>query len=315
MSLLSVQNVSKNGRDGGVLHNISLSLDANTRLGIVGETGSGKTTLLKIIGGHAQATSGKVFFNDKEVEGIDYKLLPGHPGIAYLSQHFELLNNYRVEELLDWANKLDEGEAEKIYKLCKIEHLLKRRTDELSGGEKQRIALARLLVGNPKLLLLDEPFSNLDNIHKAILKKVIDGVSEYLDITIIMVSHDTQDMLSWADEIIILQGGNIIQKDKPYIIYNEPVNDYTAALFGKFNKLNAAQLTALGKIQHGESKLYYRPNVFIINTNEKGLHATISNVLFFGNYYEVEVKTAYGRIFIYSGEAFTTGTNVFISLI
>ncbi len=312
-SFLSVQNIHKQGSDGVVVSNASFDLNKKTKLGIAGETGSGKTTLMKIAAGSAQASSGKVYFKNEEVEGLDFKLLPGHPGIAYLSQHFELLNNYKVQELLDWANKLEDEEAQKIYKLCKVEHLIKRKTNELSGGEKQRIALAKLLVGKPELLILDEPYSNLDAIHKDILKKVVEGVSEHLDITIIMVSHDAHDLLSWADEIMLMQHGVIIQKDNPENIYYNPVNEYAASLFGRFNKLNATLLKAFG-IDEENQNTFYRPNRFKINTENNGLPAIVSNVLFLGNHYETEVKTAYGRLYITTVKKFDAGDNVFIRM-
>ena len=117
-----------------------------------------------------------------------------------------------MEELLEYANKLPATEAASLYKLCRIDHLLKRKNDQLSGGEKQRIALARLLVGSPKLLLLDEPFSNLDLIHKNILKSVIEDIGERMKLTCMLTSHDPMDTLSWADEIIVRKDGQIIQQ-------------------------------------------------------------------------------------------------------
>jgi ABC-type sulfate/molybdate transport systems ATPase subunit len=152
--------------------------------------------------------------------------------IAYLSQQFELRNNYRVEEILEMANKIPLEEAEVIYQICRINHLLKRRTDQLSGGEKQRIALAQLLISSPRLLILDEPYSNLDLIHKSILKYVVDDIADKLKTTVVLISHDPADTLSWADEIFVMKGGQIIQKGTPQNVYFKPLEEYTAALSG-----------------------------------------------------------------------------------
>ena len=195
MKFLEVKEIRKKEREFE-LKDISFTISPSHKLAIAGETGSGKSTVLKIIAGLEQPDSGEVFFEGIRVEGPYEKLLPGHPGVAYLSQHFELRNNYYVEEILSYANKMSEEEASKIHEVCDIQHLLKRRTNQLSGGEKQRIALARLLVGAPKLLLLDEPFSNLDPSHRRQVKTVLKNIGEQLEITIIMVSHDPQDVLT-----------------------------------------------------------------------------------------------------------------------
>lgn len=256
-------------------------------MAVAGATGSGKSTLLKIIAGLTQATEGDVLFEGEKVKGSQQKLLPGHPFIAYQSQQFELRNNYRVEEILNMANKLSATDAHLVYEVCKIDHLLERWTDELSGGEKQRIAFAKTLVSAPKLLLLDEPFSNLDAIHRNILKEVIDDISNQLKISCILVSHDPIDLLSWADEIIILHKGLIIQKGSPEEIYREPLNEYVAALFGPYN-LVTPFLSELFPALAG--KRFVRPADFRIQTDEAhGVKGMIRNTRFMGNYYEAEV--------------------------
>ncbi|HWB93730.1 MAG TPA: ATP-binding cassette domain-containing protein [Puia sp.] len=220
------------------LDNISFTLRKGRRLAIAGETGSGKSNLLKIIGGLAAPVKGAVWFEGRRVRGPLERLIPGEPGIAYLSQHFELWHNYHVEEVLSYANDLSPEDATGLYRLCHIDHLLQRRTDQLSGGERQRIALARLLVHPPRLLLLDEPFSNLDMIHKRILKKVIADSACRFDITCILVSHDPRDILPWAHEVLVLREGRSIQQGSPIEVYSRPVDEYTAALLGDYTKEN-----------------------------------------------------------------------------
>ncbi|HEY6505584.1 MAG TPA: ATP-binding cassette domain-containing protein, partial [Chitinophagaceae bacterium] len=166
MFFLKVNDTSRQEKEIFSVKNVSFSQRSFEKIAIAGETGSGKTTLLKMIAGLIQPTAGEILFENKKVIGPNDQLIPGHPAIAYLSQHFELLNNYWVHEILEMANKLNENEATGIFRVCQVEHLLNRRTNQLSGGEKQRIALARLLITSPRLLLLDEPFSNLDIIHK-----------------------------------------------------------------------------------------------------------------------------------------------------
>jgi iron(III) transport system ATP-binding protein len=235
MSWLVVKSVSKSFKEPLVLNDIHLQVAQGERLAIAGETGSGKSTLLKIISGLIQPDTGTIFFQGVRVLGPEEKLLPGHDKIGYLSQHFELLNNYRVEEVLEMKTVLPAAEAHRIFVLCDIVHLLARKTTELSGGERQRVALAKTLVANPSLLLLDEPFSNLDAIHKRAMKQTIHRLEQELGITTIMVSHDGADLLSWASRILILQEGVIIQEGIPSEVYQNPVSAYCAALLGHQN--------------------------------------------------------------------------------
>jgi ABC-type sugar transport system ATPase subunit len=257
-------------------------------------------------------------FDNAKVAGPEERLIPGHPGIAYLSQDFELRNNYRMEELLAYANKLTAKEAEALYAVCRIDHLLKRKNDQVSGGEKQRLAIARLLIGSPKLLLLDEPFSNLDMIHKNILKSVIKDIGDQLKITCIMVSHDPVDTLSWADETLVMKEGRIVQQGTPIQVYKQPVNEYVAGLFGKYNLLTeepAARLT--GNQPHLTGKrLLVRPEQFrIVDDNTSGLTGVINAVSFFGAYYEAEVKLGDGSVIVRTEKAtLSPGDSITISL-
>lgn len=294
MDLLQVSGISKHQQAAYVLRDITFTQQQFQKIAIAGETGSGKSTLLKIIAGMVQPDAGEVVFENERVEGPAEKLIPGHPGISYLSQHFELLNNYQVEELLEYSNKLSDEDTADLYEICRISHLLKRRTDQLSGGERQRIALAKLLTTSPRLLLLDEPYSNLDMIHKSILKSVIRDISERLQITCMLISHDPVDILSWADEIIVLRDGEIIQKGSPYHLYKQPVNEYVAALFGKYNLISTSLIspTPLFKgLDLDEKNNFIRPeDIQITSKKNSMLKGQVKEVLFLGSSFEIIIS-------------------------
>ncbi|KAA9340928.1 ABC transporter ATP-binding protein [Adhaeribacter soli] len=294
MNLLEVREISFQELNHSILAGISFTQRAFQKLVIAGETGSGKSTLLQIIAGLVQPTSGQVWFKGKRVRGPQEVLVPGQPGIAYLSQHFELPQFLRVEQVMKYANSLSEEEAEKMFEVCRIEHLLKRKTSELSGGERQRIALARLLLGSPELLLLDEPFSNLDSTHKKVLKAVLRDITEELNITSLLVSHDPLDTLSWAEEILVLQQGSIVQQGPPKEIYSRPANVYTAALFGNYNLIPAAKagpFADLLRISFTDQNLLIRPEcIKLTKSTENAIPGKVKSVQYYGSYYEVEVQ-------------------------
>lgn len=313
MSLLNVEGISRREGEEWVLKNISFSQGALQNLAIAGATGSGKTSLLKIIAGLLQPGSGQVKFENVKVKGPSEKLLPGHPAIAYLSQHFELRSHYRVEEILQMANQFSNEEAQKIYEVCRIDHLLKRWSHQLSGGEKQRIALAKVLVSSPKLLLLDEPYSNLDVIHKNLLKKVIDDIDRELKITCILVTHDPADMLSWAHRIIVLKNGEIVQQASPEEIYRNPVNEYAAGLFGKYNLLPPQLVHAFASNPHKQLDAFLRPEDFkIVPAGNGGVKGRVNKASFIGNGYELEIFVEGNRIILYSKKPLQKNDEVYI---
>lgn len=317
MALLQVLDVSSKENGIVALKNTSFIQQSLQKIAIAGETGSGKTTLLKMIAGLIQPITGEIKFEDKRVEGPLEKLLPGHPRIAYLSQHFELRNNYRVEEELESKNKLSEDQANTIYSVCRIQHLLKRKTDQLSGGERQRIVLARLLTTSPKLLLLDEPFSNLDAVHKNIIKAVIEDIGKMMNITCMMVSHDASDVLSWADTILVMKNGEIIQQGTPQKIYKQPLNEYCAGLFGQYNLVsNMGAFTSIPVLTNNKKRLLIRPEYFnIVKKVDGAVRGLIQKIIFWGSYYTIEVLVNQQLITIQTNyDHFKTGDTVYITV-
>ena len=318
MSLLHVSGISKKDERGFELKNISFTQQKFQHIAIAGETGSGKSTLLKIIAGLAEADAGQVLFEQKKILGPADKLIPGQPGIAYLSQHFDLPHNLRVEQVLEYANQLSDAAAATLYEVCQISHLLKRRTNQLSGGERQRIALTRLLITSPRLLLLDEPFSNTDMVHKNLLKTIIRDIGLKLRITCTMVSHDPLDTLSWAHEILVMKDGQIIQQGPPQQVYRQPADEYIAGLFGTYNLLSSSALKAFtGTAVTGKGKkLFIRPEDISLSAAEgEGVKAVVKEVLFFGSYYETEVMIGKHKLIAKTlSSTHSTGDTVYVSL-
>jgi ABC-type sugar transport system ATPase subunit len=319
MHFLNVSNICKQEGTGIVLRGINFTQQKNQKIALVGASGSGKSTLLKIIAGLTQPDAGEVLFEQRRVEGPHEKLLPGHPGIAYLSQHFELRNNYRIEELLAYASFLREETAAVLYEVCRISHFLKRKNDQLSGGERQRVALAKLLVASPRLLLLDEPFSNLDMGYKHMLKLVINDVSERLDMTCLLVSHDPLDTLAWADEIIVLKNGQMVQQGSPEQIYQQPVDAYTGGLFGNYNLIspaNAQAFSVLPGIELNGKKLFIRPEHFkIVTAEQQALSGKVTGINFLGSCYEIAVSLLESTVIINAGYCnLSTGDTVYLSV-
>ncbi len=314
MSLLQVKNIVKQHGTETVVNNVSFNLEAGERIAIAGETGSGKTTLLRIIAGLGQADSGEVLFEGSKVRGVNEKLMPGHSGIAYLSQHFELNNNYRVEEVIEYANKLTPNETKQLIEVCKIAHLQKRLTQTLSGGEKQRVALARLLTYKPRLLLLDEPYSNMDQIHTHVLKNVVDAVGEQLGITCMLISHDPEDILPWADEVMIMQQGRVIQSGSPEMVYRHPKNEYAAGLLGKFNVLT---LTLAMTLPDRQISAFIRPEDMQIvdGPGEKTIQGRVYRSSYYGSHHELTVLVDGQRMYVYTlREDISEGDMIFLTI-
>ena len=318
MDLLTVSGISLADQGNRGLREVSFSQLAHQKLALAGESGAGKSTLLQVIAGLVQPSAGEVRVAGRRVRGPAETLVAGHAGVAYLPQNSALPHALRVGQVLRYASQRPAAEAQGLYVLCRIDHLLARRTDELSGGEQQRVALARLLLGAPRLLLLDEPFSNLDRVHKRQLQAILAALGEQLAITCLLVSHDPADTLSWADEILVLRRGRLVQQGPPERIYRQPADEYTAALFGDYSLVRGADRQALAPAgpQDAGAALLVRPEQFRLGAaGDSGLAGTVRAVRFLGSHYELEIELPQTTIRASAeATALAPGDNIYISV-
>lgn len=218
---------------------------------IVGESGSGKSTLLKLMYGLISPDEGRVYFRDEPIMPPEKKLIPGHDSMKMVTQDFSL-NIYakvydNVASMLSNTNlKLKSEKTASTLNLLGIGHLAERRVIDLSGGEQQRVAIAKAIITEPEVLLMDEPFSQVDTLLKSQLRADIRRLSYELGITIILVSHDPVDGLSLADELIILKRGELVETGTPKQLFNHPKDIYTARLLADCNVLNFEEAHKLG---------------------------------------------------------------------
>jgi ABC-type sulfate/molybdate transport systems ATPase subunit len=319
ISFLDVRDISMAHEDRLVLSGISFQQRRAQKIAIAGETGSGKSSLLKIIAGLLQPASGQILFEGKPVQGPDERLVPGHPDIHYLSQHFELQKFLRVEQILTYANILPDADAKKLFEICHISHLMSRRSDELSGGEKQRVAIAKILISSPKLLLLDEPYSNLDMVHKKILRSVIRNIAGKLKISCVLISHDPDDTLTWADRVMVMKDGQVVQSGSPEKIYHHPQSEYVAALFGNYNLLPVHLVKDLfGKVEiagSGEWVVVRPEQILLGNRGRSAAHGVIKRQSFAGSHYEIKISTSSADLLAACPATdFSRGDDVYVSL-
>lgn len=293
-TILQVEALLRHENGLPVVQDVSFEMATHERLAIMGETGSGKSSVLRMIGGLLQPDAGKVYFEGKRVAGPQEVLIPGHPGIAYLSQYSDLRPNFFVHEVIEYVNDLPAQEAAQLYALCEITHLLQRKTTQLSGGEKQRVALARLLGTRPRLLLLDEPFSHLDYAHKQTIKQVIANAMDTLQLSVLLVSHDAQDVLPWATRMLVMRQGKIVARGTPTQLYLHPPTAYTAALLGPYLTVDAATASLLtGNTQlaaQPHAKYMVRPGAIEVTRIRTGLMARVLRIAHTGHGYSCTLQ-------------------------
>jgi len=230
----------------------SLTIQQGKITAIIGESGSGKSTLLRLLYGLLAPDEGKVHFKGERIWGPAEKLIPGHDAMKMVTQHTDDMNLYakvwdNVAILLPSTNlKNKEEKTTQVLSLLNMAHLTDKRIVELSGGERQRVALARAIITRPEILLLDEPFNQVDTSFREDLQQDIRQIVKDTGLTVIMVSHDPSEILSMADELIVMQDGKILESGEPLAVYQSPKFLYTAGLLANCNVLDKDKAKVCG---------------------------------------------------------------------
>jgi len=238
--ILKVENIHKNFGKLVVLQNVTFSVKEGEIFFLLGPSGSGKTTLLRILSGLCQPDKGKIF-----LEGEDITFLPPNKrNIGLVFQNYALWPHMSVEENISYGlvvrklrKEIIKEKVEKILEKTQLTQFRDKFPSELSGGQQQRVAIARTLVVEPKILLLDEPMSNLDTKLKEQMRKEIKRIQEEMKITTIYVTHDQKEAFLLGDTIAILNFGEIVQIGSPSELTLHPANKFVADFIGNTEKI------------------------------------------------------------------------------
>jgi iron(III) transport system ATP-binding protein len=307
------------------LTGISLSIGEGEIVALVGESGSGKTTLLRIIAGLEDPDSGEVQINGSPVCGDGHPVAPDrrHVGLVFqdyaLFPHLNVIKNvlYGLHRLPRLERKARAREVIRMSGLGELEH---RFPHELSGGQQQRVALARALAPKPALILLDEPFSNLDPMRKDALRREVRRIVKDSKTAALLVTHDTRDALTVADRVAVLKEGTMQQVGTPEEIYFHSTNEYTASLFGKVNRI-PCQLFNSWQGEASKPVVWLRPEALEISSeagdsSREFLVGKVADSVFCGEYRELLIDCGEGEettrisVFVDPAREVPTGTVV-----
>ncbi|UOK43829.1 MULTISPECIES: ABC transporter ATP-binding protein [Flavobacterium] len=287
--MLQVKNISFGYTEKKIIHNIAFTVPKCKNVAVLGESGCGKSTLLKLIYGLHDLDEGHIFWNEIEVLGPKFNLVPGMPFMKYLAQDFDLMPYITVAENVGkyLSNFYPEEKKQRIHELLEIVEMTEFadvKAKYLSGGQQQRVALAKVLALEPEVLLLDEPFSHIDNFRKNALRRNLFAYLKSKGITVIIATHDSVDALSFSDETIVLRNGKVVARGASATIYNNPETKYVASLFGEVNELQLSQLT--DEVDKDETLLLYPHQLKVV---ENGfLKANVRQCYYKGSHYLIK---------------------------
>ena len=292
--MLAIKNISFTYIEKTVIKNISFEIAKGQNIAVIGESGCGKSTLLKLLYGLYDLAEGEIFYNEKRILGPKYNLIPGEDYIKYLAQDFDLMPFITVEEnvgkfLSNMYKDKKNARINELLEMVEMTDFAKVKAKYLSGGQQQRVALARVLALEPHILLLDEPFSQIDSFRKNSLRRNLFKYFKEKQITCIIATHDSTDALSFSDETIVLQNGKLIAKGSSIELYNNPPSFYVASLFGEVNELKKSHFKEIEGTD--ETLLLYPHQLKVVE--EGKMKAVVKQSYFKGSHYLV--KAAFER--------------------
>jgi len=336
---IKISGINKNYGEKKILKDIHLDIQSGDFFFLLGPSGCGKTTLLRLLAGLEEPNSGKIYFDEDDIT----PLAANQRKISMVFQNYALWPHMTVWENLEFGLKIKKmnsnhikDKINEILKIVRLEGYEERYPNQLSGGQQQRVALARAIVVEPKLLLLDEPLSNLDASLRNEMRIELRRIQKKTKITAIYVTHDQKEALTMADEMAVLKDGIVEQKGDPHHIYYHPDNRFIAGFIGEANFFDASllntehdliyfhtpfgKMTALpprhGKTGSNEWTLSIRPSLIEINNAHTGNHqkentftAKVIDSIFLGSTQEYHLKC--NDIHLYSVQKSVMGKPVF----
>lgn len=308
--LIRLENVSKDFGSRRALHNIDLSIKENSFLTLLGPSGCGKSTMLRLIAGFEQPTEGNIYLDGKIINDTP----PHKRPLNTVFQRYALFDHMNIFDNIAFGlkiNKTPKDEIEKRVKdmlhLVNLEGYERRSVDSLSGGQMQRVAMARALVNRPKILLLDEPLAALDLKMRQDMQLELKAMQKSLGITFLYVTHDQEEALAMSDTVVVMNNGFIQQKGTPVDIYNEPQNAFVADFIGESNIIGGTMLRDLlvnfdgqdfvcvdsGFGENTPVDVVVRPEDIVMTPPDQGmLRGVVKSVVFYGMHYEMVVESA-----------------------
>ena len=332
------ENITKKFNETVAVDNISCNFEAGTLTTLLGPSGCGKTTSLRIIAGLERATEGKILIDNEDVT-----ILPATDrDVSMVFQSYALFPHMSVIENVSYGLKMINVQKEEYIeksletlKLVNLEGYENRMPSELSGGQQQRVAVARAIVLKPKVLLFDEPLSNLDAKLRRQVREDIREIQQKLRVTTIYVTHDQEEALAISDKVIVMNNAVIAQEGSPKDLYNNPKNKFVANFIGDANVVSAEIESKEGnsyKLKLGEMKINIindenisgkisvalRPEKINIQNNiiENSIKGKVTNSSFVGNSYQYIVNSNIGKIYVVSNDTiniFNINDEVFLS--
>ena len=318
--MVQLENITKAFGPKRVLENCSLAVEEGERFVLLGQSGCGKTTLLRLIAGFDQPDSGRILIDGQEIGTLPIEQRP----VGFIFQRHALFPHMNVFDNIAVGPRVRgipeskiEPQIDELLEVTRLTDLRHAWPGQLSGGESQRVALARAVINKPKVLLLDEPLSALDESLRQDLREELMDMQRAFGITFLFVTHDQEEAMSLADRMSILEGGRLLQVGTPQALYDQPADPFTASFLGEINRLEgtvtqqtgnqvtlslgeAGTLTAISGITYAQNtklNCYLRPERLFLKDRGAGgeanhLDGEVIQKLFFGNriQYRVQLK-------------------------
>jgi len=294
---LQVNNLIKSYGSKSVLENISFNQEKGEIISLIGTSGIGKSTLLKCLAGLCSIDSGNITLNSNKIHNLE----ANNRKISFVFQESPLFPHINLlDNILFNMSSYDKKKLDFLLEKTELKNLVKRFPFEISGGENQRAAVVRSLIRNPDLLLLDEPFSNLDTVNKKYVKEIVFEIIKDTNLTTIIVNHDIEESLEISDRIMIINDGIIDAIDTPENIYKNPKNLSTAQLFGDVTSLAIEN-----------KKRYIRPeNIKIVEKSPYDIE--VKKSFYLGEKYRISAKLGDDIIDLYHNTNLMQGSNLYI---